>query len=208
MLISFWRVVGLAFGSLNLAFLGGVTIAQAQEVSSPSAPASANALPVLIDGKRTFLPNYFSDISPQTAADMVARLPGFNIDDGDQVRGFGGAAGNVLIDGSRPTSKAENLNSILSRIVASNVEKIELLEGAAAGALAPGKSLIVNIVRKSDSKSSGKWEVQATGMSTNRIRPRIDTSYTSKIGNFSVTTGLAYDVDLADNLVEIGRAHV
>ena len=160
-----------------------------------------NALPALIDGKRTFLPSYFSDISPQTAGDMVKRLPGFSIEDGDQVRGFGGAAGNVLIDASRPTSKTENLGSILGRISASNVEKIELLEGAAAGALAPGKSLVVNIVRKADSKASGKWEVRATGMSSGRIRPRIDTAYTSKIGGFSVTTGLKFDVDLVDNLI-------
>lgn len=199
MLLLSRPMLSIALTSLVCLCLLAPSMVRAQD--STATPASGNALPALIEGKRTFLPGYFSDIGPQTAADMVARLPGFSIDDGDQVRGFGGAAGNVLIDGSRPTSKAENLNSILGRISARNVEKIELLEGAAAGALAPGKSLIVNIVRKTDSKASGKWEVQATGMSSNRVRPRIDTSYTSKFGDFSVTTGLSLDNDLADNLI-------
>lgn len=174
--------------------------AQTADHASP-ATGSANALPDLLDGKRTFQPAYFNDITPQTAADMVARIPGFNIDDGESVRGFGGAAGNVLIDGSRPTSKNEDLFSILGRIPASNVEKVELLEGAAAGALAPGKSLVVNVIRKADNKASGKWEVQATGVGSGRIKPKIDTSYTSKLGGFNVTTGLQAEIENVEDFI-------
>ena len=42
---------------------------------------------------------YFAEQRPVTAYDMVGRLPGFTLDTGDNVRGFEGAAGNVLIDG-------------------------------------------------------------------------------------------------------------
>src|ERR1700709_1877323 len=46
-------------------------------------------------------PADFSSLAPNTAMDMVMRLPGFSFDTGAQVRGFAGAAGNVLIDGDR-----------------------------------------------------------------------------------------------------------
>lgn len=182
----------------------GIATAHAQNLpgNKPAQSAvAANALPELVNGKRVFLPTYFADITPQTAADMVNRLPGFSIDDGESVRGFGATAGNVLIDGARPTSKNEGLYSILNRIPAANVAQVELLEGAAAGALAPGKSLVVNVVRKEDAKASGKWEVQATGLSSGRIRPKLDVSYTSKIAGFSITTGLQAEVENADNFV-------
>ncbi|AMS28513.1 MAG TPA: hypothetical protein DIU09_14355 [Hyphomonadaceae bacterium] len=194
----------LAFALAPLVLVGTfcLTPALAQTAASPGPTSgAANALPDLVDGKRTFQPAYFTDILPQTAADMVVRIPGFNIDDGESVRGFGGAAGNVLIDGSRPTSKNEGLFSILARIPAGNVEKIELLEGAAAGALAPGKSLVVNVIRKANNKASGKWEVQATGVGSGRIKPKLDTSYTSKLGGFNVTTGLHAEIENVEDFI-------
>jgi hypothetical protein len=174
-------------------------IASAQSASGQT--ATATTLPELVEGKRIFTPTYFTADNPQTAADMVGRVPGFGIEDGDQVRGFGGAAGNVLIDGARPTSKSENLQSILSRIPASNVERIELLEGAAAGALAPGKTLVVNVVRKSDSKSGGSWAFQADGVSSGRILPSLEASYTARFGRLSVTAGVEAEYDDAENFI-------
>jgi hypothetical protein len=155
-----------------------------------TAPVPATVLPELIDGKRIFLPAYFTNDRPQTAADMVGRVPGFGIEDGDSVRGFGGAAGNVLIDGARPTSKSENLQTLLARIPAANVERIELLEGAAAGALAPGKTLVVNVVRKANSKSGGSWEAFGEALSSGRVKPRVEASYTARLGRLNVTAGM------------------
>jgi outer membrane receptor for ferrienterochelin and colicin len=164
-------------------------------------PSAATSLPELVAGKRIFTPGYFTSDNPQTAADMVGRVPGFGIEDGDQVRGFGGAAGNVLIDGARPTSKSENLQSILARIPASNVERIELLEGAAAGALAPGKTLVVNVVRKADSKSGGSWAFQADGVSSGFIMPKLEASYTARFGKLSVTAGVEAAYDSVENFI-------
>src|SRR4051794_26927061 len=64
---------------------------------------------------------FFAEAQPNTAFDMIDRLPGFTFDSGDEVRGFGGAAGNVLIDGERPTSKSDNLENILRRVPAAQV---------------------------------------------------------------------------------------
>ena len=52
---------------------------------------------------------YFADARPNTAYDMIQRLPAFTFDDGNNERGFAGTAGNVLIDGQRPTSKTDDL---------------------------------------------------------------------------------------------------
>jgi hypothetical protein len=169
--------------------------------ATPPTNVAGTVLPELTDGKRIFLPAYFTADSPQTAQDMVDRIPGFDIDDGDSVRGFGGAAGNVLIDGARPTSKSEGLGSILSRIPAANVERIELLEGAAAGALAPGKTLVVNVIRKANSKSGGTWEAKVDGVSSGFILPSLEASYTARLGRWNITAGLETEYDDVENFI-------
>ena len=55
-------------------------------------------------GVLVFEPAFFADARPDTALDMIARLPGFNLDRGNSdTRGLAGTAGNVLIDGARLT---------------------------------------------------------------------------------------------------------
>ena len=66
------------------------------------------------------------------------------------VRGFGGAAGNVLIDGERPATKDDSLDQILNRIPASAVARIEVIRGGAPGIDMQGKTVIANVVRRSD----------------------------------------------------------
>ena len=48
---------------------------------------------------------FFAEARPNTAYDMIGRLPGFSFTDVGSARGFAGTAGNVLINGERPTSK-------------------------------------------------------------------------------------------------------
>ena len=49
--------------------------------------------------------SFFADSRPATASDMIARLPGFMLDNGlSSARGFAGTAGNILVDGARPTA--------------------------------------------------------------------------------------------------------
>ena len=84
---------------------------------------------------------------------MVNRLPGFALDTGDAVRGFGGAAGNVLIDGARPAAKDDSLDSILQRIPASSVLRIDVIRGGAPGIDMQGKTVIANVIRRGDGKA-------------------------------------------------------
>ncbi len=106
---------------------------------------------------KTYTPDYFTQFAPQTAADMVARLPGFEIrgDEGEE-RGFGQASLNILINGRRPSSKSSGANEILGRIPAGNVTRIEILDGATLDI--PGLSgQVANIVAQTG-ELSGSWD--------------------------------------------------
>jgi outer membrane receptor for ferrienterochelin and colicin len=177
--------------------------AQTTGLAPEAAIANPSTMPSSINGKRTFTPAFFAADRPQTALDMVGRVPGFGIEDGDSARGFGGTAGNVLIDGARPTTKDQSLQTLLSRIPAASVEAIELLEGAAAGALAPGKTVVVNVVRKADAKSGGTYSVQGIVHSNGYVRPEIELSYTRKIGGFDVSFGVQHEVGDRRELIGI-----
>ena len=108
------------------------------------------------EGISVYPPSFFADARPATAYDMVSRLPGFSLDNGTtSVRGFAGSAGNILIDGARPTAKNDDLFTILSRIPAANVERIELIRGGAPGIDMQGQSVLANVVRnKTDSNQT------------------------------------------------------
>jgi TonB-dependent Receptor Plug Domain len=97
-------------------------------------------------GLTTFLPKFFASARPATAGDMLDRLPGFSLNTGTSVRGFAGSAGNVLIDGRRPTSKTDDLSTLLSRIPASSVSRIDLIRGGAPGIDMQGQTVVANIV--------------------------------------------------------------
>ncbi|MFZ3005768.1 MAG: TonB-dependent receptor, partial [Phenylobacterium sp.] len=116
--------------------------------------ALAQAQPVT-QGVIRYPPAYFAEQRPSTALDMVQRLPGFSIDGGDDVRGFEGAAGNVLIDGARPTSKTDDIEEILRRIPAAQVAHVELIRGGAPGVDMQGKSILANVVKAKGSGFQG-----------------------------------------------------
>ncbi len=101
-----------------------------------------------VPGVISYTPADFAAARPNTALDMINRLPGFTLVSGDQVRGFAGAAGNVLIDGQRPTIKTDSLADTLGRIPIDQVERIELIRGGAAGIDMQGQTVIANVIRK------------------------------------------------------------
>lgn len=108
--------------------------------------------PAAESGIRSFDPGYFSRFNPVTALDMVRQLPGFFIDNGEALRGFGATAGNILIDGQRPSTKT-SISDELSRIPARDIARIELIGAAAAGDIdVRGYTELANVVLKPASK--------------------------------------------------------
>lgn len=113
----------------------------AQEGGAPQPASESNAV-------QTFDPAFFARFSPVTAFDMVRQLPGFSIDEGESLRGFGATAGNVLIDGRRPSSK-DSIADELERIPAGDVLRIELIGAASAGDIdVRGYTELANVVLK------------------------------------------------------------
>jgi hypothetical protein len=115
----------------------------AQDGAAPSASTSGQV--------QTFQPDYFKEFQVSTAFDMVLHVPGFVFSGGEEARGFSGTAGNVLIDGQRPTTKSD-LGNTLSNINAAQVDHLELITGGTAGIDMHGHRQIVNVVRKKDAK--------------------------------------------------------
>ncbi len=101
-------------------------------------------------GVLVYQPAFFVDSRPSTAYDMIKRLPGFNLDTGATARGFAGTAGNVLINGQRPTSKSDSLDNILSRIPAADVDHIEVVRGGAPGVDMQGQTVVANVILKKE----------------------------------------------------------
>lgn len=128
------------------------TSADTKVTPPPQVGAGTTPTPITPEGKdtgvSTFAPAYFTEFQPTTALDMVNHLPGFSEDDGEGVRGYSGAAGNVLIDGRRPASKSDSVSSQLSRINATDVDHIELIRGGANGIDMQGRTVLANVIRK------------------------------------------------------------
>ena len=126
---------------------GAAAAQTAPQSPAPQAPqAEAGQQGVLV-----FTPDFFADQQPTTALDMVNRVPGFGVVDGDGSRGFEGSVGNILVNGSRPASKNDTGSSVLGRTLAANVERIELIRGGAPGIDMQGFSVVVNVITKSQS---------------------------------------------------------
>jgi hypothetical protein len=98
----------------------------------------------------TLQPSFFTKVRPSTAMDMVQWLPGFSFQDTRDVRGLEGSGGNVLIDGKPPTSKTDTLQSVLRRIPAEQIERIDIISGGAPGIDMHGWPVIANVILKKD----------------------------------------------------------
>lgn len=117
---------------------------------------------------------FFARVQPYSAFDMLAVLPGYSFNEGNaDVRGFAGAGGNVLIDGSRPASKQETLEAILRRISAASVERIEVIRAGAPGTDMQGQAVLANVVRVRGAETRGSAEAAVGVFRRGYEAPRI-----------------------------------
>ncbi len=128
--------------ALLLVLLGSAAPALAQDPEPTAAPpaetpATGDAPPPVatetanVQGARTYTPADFARFAPRSALDMLNNVPGFAIDEADtERRGLGQATGNVLINGERFSGKSTDIFTELGRISASNVARIEVVDGA------------------------------------------------------------------------------
>ena len=143
--------------SIALATASAAAIMVAPSASAqPAAAEQPAAAPTPATDSRTtaYQAAYFTQFAPRTALDIAKRVPGFTLDLGAtqtnqgqvDVRGFAGTAGNVVINGARPSSKAETLDVTLARIPAQQVLRVEIGPGDLFGSDYAGKSQVLNII--------------------------------------------------------------
>jgi len=141
---------------------------------------------------------FFAQYAPRTALDIARRVPGFNLDLGDtDVRGFAGAAGNVVINGARPSSKAESLETTLARIPASQVERVEVGPGDLFGADYSSKSQVLNIILSAAAGIDGTVTVEARRLYTGRMFGDANASASIRRGasTINVSAGSGYNLN-------------
>lgn len=125
-------------------FLPLTQLAVAPLVAAPQAAAA----PSQTAPTRTYTPADFTQYAPQSALDMLQKVPGFSIRQEDSDRGLGQASGNVLVNGQRISGKSNDVITELSRIAAKNVERIEIVDGATLNI--PGLTgQVANVIVKS-----------------------------------------------------------
>ncbi|XPF94074.1 TonB-dependent receptor domain-containing protein [Colwellia sp. RE-S-Sl-9] len=137
--------------------------------------------------------DFFDQYSPQNALEMIERLPGFSFDEGSENRGFGGNAGNVLIDGSRPTSKSNGLSSVLQRIPAEQVLRIEIITGGVSAGEAAGQSVVANVIR-ANIGTSGTWRMQLFKTRSTAFEPEFEAAITAELGEWNTS----FDVSIGN----------
>ncbi|MDP1630851.1 MAG: TonB-dependent receptor [Caulobacter sp.] len=145
-------------------------------------PEAAVTQAVQPQGVTPYSAAFFAGAQPNSAMDMIARIPGFAFDGGDRVRGFGGAAGNVLIDGQRPASKSESLEDSLRRIQAAQVERIDIVRGGAPGLDMQGKTIIANVILRNDKPGQWLLSVGSNFYGGGRTSPSVRFEGSRKVG--------------------------
>lgn len=144
-------------------------------------------------------PAFFAAAQPSTALDMITRLPGFSLEQGDSARGFAGTSGNVLINGERPTSKNESLEDMLRRIAAPTVERIDLIRGGAPGIDMQGRTVMANIVLKRSVQIQKVVNVQTYVYPDGYFGPIVEMEGSRREGDHALEGSLKATRDRTDN---------
>ncbi|MCH8059055.1 MAG: Plug domain-containing protein, partial [Proteobacteria bacterium] len=136
---------------------------------------------------------FFALYHPVTALEMVRRLPGFQLDDGEDKRGFGAASGNVLINDRYPSAKQDTASTILERIPASQVERIDLIRGRVRGIDLRSQSSVISVILREDIPATVRWDLatrKTFDLSPLTVRGSVSLSDTWK--SLEYNAGLVY----------------
>ena len=151
------------------------------------------------DGSAVYPAEWFARYAPTNAWEMAERVPGFTLaESADDTRGFGAAAGNVVINGQRPSAKAETLESLLRRIPAAQVARIELVPGAQIGGEYRSRAQVLNVVLvESADGVSGAVEFALQYPYNHVLTPDGAITLLRRKGDTSLNLALRYDAHRA-----------
>jgi hypothetical protein len=160
--------------------------ALAQAAADPPPPTATPAT-----AGRTYTPADFARFAPRNALDMLNNVPGFAIVESDsERRGLGQATGNVLINGERFSGKSTDIFTELRRISASNVTRIEIVDGATLN-ISGLSGQVANIVTASRGLSGNYvWRPQIRAHRTPLRWTNGEVSVNGTIGGSQITLSL------------------
>ena len=164
----------------------GVAAALAAQPTVGDAPDTASAT----QATRTtrYDAAFFAPFAPTTALDIARRVPGFALEQGNNdIRGFGGAAGNVVFNGARPSSKSESLETLLARIPARQVVRVELGPGSLYGSEYSGKSQVLNVIVAAGSGFDGSVTASAKRYYSGLVVPNLAGTAQMRRGTSSIS---------------------
>jgi hypothetical protein len=203
------RGFALAGASLAVLVAAGPALAQSTTPGDQPAPAPAQASRTTV-----YDAAFFAQYAPRTALDIARRVPGFNLDLGNaDIRGFAAAAGNVVINGARPSSKAETLETTLSRIPASRVSRVEVGPGDLYGADYSSKSQVLNIIMSAAGGIDGNITASGRRLYTGRLFGDVSGSALIRRGASSInlSAGTAHNLNNeegTDTLIDVATGEV
>jgi len=188
------RLVSLAAVAAAISVLP--VAAQEAPVTGDTPPPASTEAPaggVSRTARQVYTPADFARYAPKNAYDMLQQVPGFAIRDNEDLRGLGLATGNVLFNGKRPSNKGDDMYTQLSRIPAGNVERIEIVDGAALDL--PGLSgQVANIVYRADGVSGQfSWKPEFRAHYTDPLFTRGDISLRGRTGAIEYEVALNND---------------
>jgi hypothetical protein len=177
----------LVLAPLHLASPGALAQVVAHE------PVDRDAAPEQAGLANTFEATFFEKFAPRNALDMVLRVPGFGLKSGNaDVRGFAQAAGNVVINGKRPSSKSDGLVAILERIPASRVARIEVGPGAQFGSDYSGEVQVANVILSATDGLSGNARLALERNFAGRVAASSEASANWVRGSHSIALAGTY----------------
>ncbi|WP_294391462.1 hypothetical protein [uncultured Sphingomonas sp.] len=148
------------------------------------------------DGRIVYPGSFFTQFRPANASEMVARVPGFTLQVVDEdVRGFAQAAGNLVINGQRPSIKSESIENILARIPANRVARIEVGAGDLFSAEYAGKAQVLNLVLNGQGGLAGTAEATVRRAFTGKLYPEGSISALLRRGPSTFNVSLMLDND-------------
>ncbi len=162
----------------------------AQDNTPDAAPVSGTTEDQL---RQVFQASYFNEFAPQSALDMINRVPGFRLRiSNNNGRGLGQRTDNVLLNGRQLSSKSSNIGEQLERLTVDKVVRIEIIDGTTLGI--PGLTGdVANVITKSGGLT-GTWEWRP--QFRNRRQPRLNDFRLSLAGE---AEDLTYSVSLSDS---------
>jgi len=172
----------------------------------PPGPANVDGVTVtaqrpvagdLQQGVVAYRPSFFTAIRPASAMDMVTWLPGFVFEDTRDMRGLEGSTGNVLIDGKPPTSKTDTLQTVLKRIPADQVDRVDLIVGGAPRVDMHGRNVIANVILKKRDKPLTVATIASYLDTHGRVSPDGQITYSDRRGGRQTDVSLDISRNIA-----------